>query len=134
MGSVRSPFYPGVINQDQSAKGITAGRFDEQRAQEAFQVLLPVRSSVAGRELRHHFAWIKYFTFWRQDSMSMAAGYPVSRTPKIINSGPTGFNRNRLRPTMSSYPKTSSQGGMGTPPRFSKAIQIKQNMYRPPVY
>lgn len=132
--SNRSPYYPGAVNQDQKSTGITAGRFDEQRAQEAFQPALIVRSSVAGREVIHHFAWIKYFTFWRTDGLAQRAGYAYSHLPKIINSGPTGINRNRIRPQMSSYPKPSSQGGMSTPPRFGKANQIKQNLYRPPTY
>ena len=129
----RYPFAPGVVSQRRYRVGDTAGRFDETRAQEAPTVVLPIRSSIAGRKMVHHFAWIKHFGTLRVDGIPYAIDYPYSRTPKIINSAPT-VDRTNPRPTMSRYPKPSSQGGMRANPRFSKASPIKQNVYLPPIY
>ena len=41
---------------------------------------------------------------------------------------------NRPIPTTSPYPMTSSVGGMGTSPRFTKALPSKKVVFNPPVY
>jgi hypothetical protein len=41
---------------------------------------------------------------------------------------------NRPLPTMSNYPQTSLSGGMGTSPRFIKALPSSKVVFNPPIY
>ena len=41
---------------------------------------------------------------------------------------------NRPLPTTSNYPMTSSVGGMGTSPRFTKALPSRKIVFNPPIY
>lgn len=119
---LRTPVYP----RKQNERGISHA-MDHSSEEGTPNVPIAVRSSLAQTRSVFRIQLSRYISWIKPGPVPMT--YPVAHVHTLINTRP----KNRgLVTGLRGYPAQSSQ--MGAPPRFTKALKVKQNTYRTPLY
>lgn len=131
----------GKVGQAQRRVGMEYSGITQARNVPAPNVPMPVRESLAQTLVVHRFQFTRYFG--RLRTYGFAPGNPVirafnqryslspkERTPRPIISG--GARSGPL--SVSRTPGVINKGSMGAPKRFPKALPLRVNTYRPPIY
>lgn len=131
----------GKVSQAQNRERMEYSAVTVARPMPAPNVAMPIRASLAQSTSVNRFAFSRYFS--RLRTYGFAPGNPIlqafnqryklspsQRVPRPVISG--GKRSGPL--SVSRTPATAKPGSMGAPKRFPKALPIRTNTYRPPVY
>lgn len=134
----KSDLFPaGVTHRAPIMRGMEYGMMIKSAPMEVPNVPVMQRQSLGQRGLVHRYQISRYLSTLRY--YGLRPDYPVFHGKIVINSAPKHLLSRNPQPSTSRggnlrTPATKSQGVMGAPRRFQKALRLPINPYTPPTY